>query len=109
MGIRRESIKMYAIRTKNGLLNSFYTNGLPTTRKAFFNENTNKFEPKFTLRDIMNCTGGYMIFDTQQEAEQHINYIKSEVEDSRERYESALQGSTDKLLSIINGFTTITV
>jgi hypothetical protein len=29
---------MYVIKTKNGLLNGFYGNDLPTTRKLYFNE-----------------------------------------------------------------------
>jgi len=100
---------MYAIKTKNGLLNSFYSNDLPVTRKSYFNEKRNKHEPKFSLRNMMNCSGGYMFFDTEQDAQEQINYIMSNVEESRERYESVLEGSTEQLLKIISGFKVVSI
>ena len=95
---------MYAIRTKNGLLNGFYSNDLPITRKLYFNDKTERLEPKFTIKNMMNCTGGYIFFDTSEEAEEYINYIRRDIEENRKRYESALEGSTDQLLSVVNGF-----
>ncbi len=100
---------MYAIKTKNGLLNGFYANDLPTTKRLYFNESNEKLEPKFTMRNMMNCTGGYMMFDKPEEAEHYISYIINEVENSRERYELSLQGSTDKILSIVSKFSIITI
>lgn len=98
---------MYAIRTKNGLLNGFYSNDLPITRKLYFNDNKERLEPKFSLRNMMNCSGGHYIFYSENEAQEHINYIKREVEENRKRYESVLEGSTDQLLSVVNGFKVI--
>lgn len=100
---------MYAIKTQNGLLNGFYTNDLPTTNKLYFNENTDKFEPKFTLRNMLNCSGGHMIFDSQEEAEDYINYLKNKVNEDRKRYEISLKGSTDRLLDIINKFKVVCI
>ena len=100
---------MYVIKTKNGLLNGFYGNDLPTTRKLYFNEKKGKLEPKFTVRGMMNCSGGYMFFDTEQDAQEQINYIMSNVEESRERYESVLEGSTEQLLKIISGFKVVSI
>lgn len=98
---------MYAIRTKNGLLNGFYSNDLPTTRKLYINEQNDKLEPKFTMRSMMNCIGGYECYNSAEEAKERIDCIKKWVEESRERYEKSLQGSTDKVLSVVNDFTIV--
>ena len=99
----------YAIRTKNGLLNGFYTNDLPITKRLYFNENTDRLEPKFSLRNMMNCSDGYMFFGTPEEAQRHINYIRNDVKQNKSRYEKSLQGSTDQLLSIIDKFKVVSI
>lgn len=99
----------FAIRTQKGLLNGFYSNDLPITDKLYFNKSKNRLEPKFTMKNMMCCNGGYVFFDTITEAENYISTIKRDVEEGRHRYEKSLEGSTDQLLSAINKFKIIPI
>ena len=46
-----------------------------------------------------DCASSYR---TIEEAEHHISLIKRQIEENRDRYESCIKGSTDRLLKFAN-------
>jgi len=100
----------YAIRTSNGLLDGVYFGEYPITKKLYFNEQTEKLEPKFTIRNFIATSSnnnGYTIFETEKEAKDYISYLLQQCEDNRTRYENCLTGITDQLIKVINRFKVI--
>lgn len=101
---------MYVIKTKNGLLDGIYFGEYPTTRKLYFNEDTDKLEPKFAMGKMVktsnNCNS-YLTFNTHDEAVEYIQYMKRDCEDNRSRWEQSLSGSTNKVIAFINDFTIV--
>jgi hypothetical protein len=102
----------YAIRTTNGLLDSICFGSYPTTKRLYFNEKTEKIEPKFTTRDFMltsNSTNGYITFDNENEAKEYKDYLLHECEENRSRWDDYLMGCTDKVINLISKFKVIEV
>jgi hypothetical protein len=97
----------YVIKTPNGLLNGVYFGDYPTTSKLYYNEIKNKLEGKFTTKKILstsNSTDSYIVFETEQEAQNYIKYLLKSVEDERERWEESLAGCTEKVIEIFKNF-----
>ena len=103
----------YVIVNKNGKrLNGINTNDLPTTKKLYFNEKTDKLEPKFTLKNMFTYYSDcYTVFNSEAEAIEYLQYNKDSLmqQDNVNRYESALKGSVEKLLKEIDNLKVVLI
>ena len=86
----------------NKALNNFEFNGLPVklnaTRRQMI-ENPGSCYSNRLFHFYNDCAGSYR---TVEEAEHHITLIKRQIEENRDRYESCIKGSTDKMLKFAN-------
>ena len=82
----------YVIRLNSKKLTGFASGDLPSNGKMFESK-------KYKDSHMFLCYGdGYINFSTEEEAQERIDYIKSQIERNKERYESYLKGSYSKLL-----------
>lgn len=103
-------MEKYTINLKGSKkLCSFYFNDLPISGKREFSESKNRLVNIFSPKNIFvfdNCN--YMFFNSKEEATGYLQHIKQEIKENRERYETALEGSTDKLLKYADGLKVVT-
>ncbi len=87
----------YIITKKNGTrpLNDFEFNGLPVKKNS-------TGEMKFTDKQFHFYSDCFTVFNTKDEAENYIDFVKAEILKNETRYESAMTGSTAKLMKIAN-------
>ena len=86
----------------NRALNDFEFNGLPVKSNATMWQMIENSESCYSNRLFHfynDCAGSYR---TIEEAEHHISLIKRQIEENRDRYESCIKGSTDKMLKFAN-------
>ena len=85
---------MYVIVKGRGkrALNDFESGGIPTNGK--------RYDVKFSDKMFHFYNDCCSSFDSTADAEEHIEFIKKEILENKERYERHLKGSTEKLMKI---------